>query len=329
VCKICRPCVSAALAMVMVLTLVFFSIGSFPVAAADFKCGDVNGDNTIDSADYTVLRQYLLGKIADFPSTGGKLAADICFDGEIDSGDFTTLRKYLLEQIKVIPYYPEGTTTPAPTKNQPYPGWDRVHTGYATCTGTGFEAGISLLDPIPTTMEITAVNKPEMNDYGVDSALSGAYIEVTGPKGSTVVYVTDCYTEAGPGALDMCRASCDKVGDTNVLGGKIDISWRVIAAPTTGNFVYRIIPGSSMYWLALQVRNHKYPVMKMEYYENGEWIALTKDRCNYFPLRNLTSTTLKLRITDIRGEVVTDDIELTTIDKENGNFIDGNTQFPD
>lgn len=329
--KCSRECLSLVLVMVILATMMLITIGPVAAMSGEFICGDTNNDGLVDSADYTVLRQYLLGKITKFSSADGKLAADICCDGEIDSADYTTLRKYLLGQIKSIPYNPEGTVTPIPTKNEPYPGWDRVHEGYATYTGSGFEGGISLLDPIPTTMEITAVNKPELNDYGVESALSGAYLEVTGPKGSTVVYVTDCYTEAGPGALDMCRASCDKIGDTNILGGKIDIKWHIIPAPTTGNLVYRFLPASSTYWLAFQVRNHKYPVLKMEYLKDGEWITLTKDRCNYFPISNLNATSLKIRLTDIRGEVVTDVIDPVVIDGENreGTFVTGNVQFPD
>ena len=49
--------------------------------------------------------------------------------------------------------------------------------------------------------------------------------------------------------------------------GKIDIKWRIVKAPITGNFTYRIKEGSSQWWAAIQVRNHKYPVMKMEYYK--------------------------------------------------------------
>jgi len=57
------------------------------------------------------------------------------------------------------------------------------------------------LDPIPSDMEITALNPTDYNSYGVKSALAGAYLEVTGPKGSTVVYVVDLYPGIENGVL--------------------------------------------------------------------------------------------------------------------------------
>ena len=39
-------------------------------------------------------------------------------------------------------------------------------------------------------MEITALNPYDYNIYDVEAALAGAYLEVTGEKGSTVVSVT-------------------------------------------------------------------------------------------------------------------------------------------
>jgi expansin (peptidoglycan-binding protein) len=325
----------------IILIIAVQAIGLSSISLAKYQIGDVNGDNDVDSIDYALMRSFLLGTIKDFPVEDDMWSADINGDGEIDSIDFGLMRKYILGMIKVFPKTdsPTPTLTPAltptptltpetsPNITAPYPDWDKVRTGYATYTGSGYEGGIALLDPIPDDMEIVAVNKPELNSYGVQSALSGAYIEITGPKGTTVAYVTDCYTEALEGALDLCRISCDKIGDTNVPGGRIPLTWRVIEAPITGNFTYRILPASSKWWLALQVRNHKYPVMKLEYFNNGEWIDVPKDRCNYFAIRNLTSSTLEIRITDIRGKVVTDVIDIPE-DTEDGCFIPGNVQFP-
>ena len=67
--------------------------------------------------------------------------------------------------------------------------------------------------------------------------------------------------------------------------------------------------------------------MKLEYFNDSEWIDVTKDRCNYFAIRNINSNTLKVRITDIRGKVVTDVIEIPE-NTEDGCFIPGNIQFP-
>lgn len=209
---------------------------------------------------------------------------------------------------------------------QAFAAWDDWHSGYATYTGSGYSGGNALLDPIPDDMEITALNPYDYNSYGVDSSLAGAYLEVKGSKGSTVVYVTDKYPEGADGALDLCPISFGKIGD--MLAGKIDISWRVTEAPISGNFSYRIKEGSSQYWAAIQVRNHKFPVLKMEYYKDGKWNEMTKMPYNHFMATDMGPDPLQLRITDICGHVVTDNIPALPDGKEPAYIIPGNVQFP-
>jgi len=318
-----------AIVIITVQVLFFKSI----ISSAQLQAGDVNGDNNIDSIDFALMKSFLLEKIYTLPVEDALWVGDLNGDGYINSIDLALMKQYLLGRIKIFPKVQSPTPTPVntslPNDNEPYPGWDKIRSGFATYTGSGYEGGIALLDPIPSDMEIVAVNKPDFNCYGVQAALAGAYLEVTGPKGSTVVYVTDCYTEAPEGALDLCGISCDKIGNTNVPGGKIDVTWRIIPAPITGNFIYRILPASSKWWMAIQVRNHKYPVMKMEYFKDGEWIDIPKDRCNYFVINNLDTSTIKIRLTDIRGKTVTDTIDSIPDNPIDGCFIPGNAQFPD
>jgi expansin (peptidoglycan-binding protein) len=206
--------------------------------------------------------------------------------------------------------------------------WYALHSGYATFTGSGYSGGCALLDPIPSDMEITALNPADYNSYGVNAALAGAYLQVEGPKGSTIVYVTDLYPEGGEGALDLCPTSFAKIGD--VLAGKIDIQWKVIKAPITGNVSYRIKEGSSPYWAAIQVRNHKYPVLKMEYYQNGQWINMEKMQWNHFVGTNMGTGTIRIRMTDICNHVITDTISALPQGGNSSAYItSGNVQFPD
>lgn len=72
-------------------------------APAKILFGDVTGDETTDSADYTLFRKYLLQKIDKFPIANGLKAADLNADGVVDSADYTLLRKYLLKMIKTFP----------------------------------------------------------------------------------------------------------------------------------------------------------------------------------------------------------------------------------
>lgn len=78
--------------------------------------------------------------------------------------------------------------------------YDDLHEGYATYTGSGYSGGAFLLDPIPSDMEITAINPADLNYGGVKAALAGSYLEVEGPKGKTIVYVTDLYPEGCSGS---------------------------------------------------------------------------------------------------------------------------------
>ncbi|MHB8062276.1 MAG: endo-1,4-beta-xylanase [Ruminiclostridium sp.] len=66
--------------------------------------GDLNGDKSVDAVDNALLKQYLLGKISDFPYSGGKLAADLDTNGEINAIDYSILGRYLLNIIPKLPY---------------------------------------------------------------------------------------------------------------------------------------------------------------------------------------------------------------------------------
>lgn len=47
------------------------TVTSCNVMASQVKYGDVSGDGAVDSADYTVLRSYLLGKVTNLPAPIG------------------------------------------------------------------------------------------------------------------------------------------------------------------------------------------------------------------------------------------------------------------
>lgn len=287
--------------------------------------GDLNQDGAINITDV-----MLIATAFNTVKTGAGFneVCDINKDGAINISDIMALVKYF---NKSVTDYPEveiiTTDTPVVTDN-PYAGWDSEHSSYATYTGSGYSGGCAELDPIPSDMEITALNPTDYNSFGVNSALAGAYLKVTGSKGSTVVYVTDLYPEGAPGACDLCPTSFAKIGD--MLDGKINIKWHIVKAPITGNFSYRIKEGSSPNWAAIQVRNHIYPVLKMEYYENGNWISMEKMPWNHFVANGIGTTTPRVRITDIRGYTVEDTIESLPQGGDKPSYIvPGNVQFPD
>ena len=329
------------LSCVILSTLLHFFFLNVYSQEVQTTVGDVNGDGYVNSIDYANMKLYLLGKIKSFPSPDGLWAADVDGNDIVDSIDYALVKSYLLGKIKKFPKsdaIPTNTSSATPTpqitpkpipSNSAYPDWDQERSSYATFTGSGYSGGSALLDPIDPDMEITALNPYDYNCYGIEAALAGAYLEVTGEKGSTIVYVTDLYPEGAPGALDLCPKSFDKIGEMSK--GKIDIKWRIVAAPVTGNVSYRIKEGSTTSWLAVQVRNHRYPVLKMECYTNNTWVDMKKMHWNHFVIENVDSTTPRIRITDIRGYVLEDVLGSIPVsgDTRPAYIIEGNVQFPE
>ncbi|WP_115526982.1 MULTISPECIES: expansin EXLX1 family cellulose-binding protein [Xanthomonas] len=205
--------------------------------------------------------------------------------------------------------------------------WDSTFTGTATYTGSGYSGGALLLDPIPSTAFITALNPTQLNFGGVKAAMAGAYLEVTGPKGKTTVYVTDLYPEGASGGLDLSHNAFAAIG--NMVDGRIPISWKMVRAPVTGNVQYRIKEGSSRWWAAIQVRNHAYPVVKFEVKQGNTWKSLQKMDYNHFLGEQLGNQPLSIRITDIRGKAILDTIPALYEDGSHpAYFKPGSVQFP-
>jgi expansin (peptidoglycan-binding protein) len=50
----------------------------------------------------------------------------------------------------------------------------------------------------------------------------------------------------------------------------------------TGNVEYEIKDGSSQYWTAIQVRNNRLPVAKLEWLHGGTWTDVSRATYDYF-----------------------------------------------
>ncbi len=58
--------------------------------------GDLNGDDSVDAADYALMKKYILGLINDFPVDNDIEAGDLNKDGTIDALDCAVFKKLLL-----------------------------------------------------------------------------------------------------------------------------------------------------------------------------------------------------------------------------------------
>lgn len=63
--------------------------------------GDLNANKCVDSIDFAIMREYLLGK--DRLKEGTLLVADLNEDGLINNSDFSLMRQYMLGIIKKLP----------------------------------------------------------------------------------------------------------------------------------------------------------------------------------------------------------------------------------
>ncbi len=196
-----------------------------------------------------------------------------------------------------------------------------VHTGEGTFYGGGYEGGCAMLDPVDRERYwIVAMN---IFDYN-NAQLAGAYIEVTGERGTINMLVTDLLPEGKKGDLDLYTDAFPLIADPEK--GRVPVSWRIIPLDTDEPVSYRFKEGSTEFWCGVQVRNHKYPVSKLEYLnKNGEWTELPRRNYNYFESMEMGAGPFTFRITDIYGDVITDyDIPMI-LDED----IKGSVQFPE
>ncbi|MEI8633357.1 expansin EXLX1 family cellulose-binding protein [Vibrio sp. PP-XX7] len=70
----------------------------------------------------------------------------------------------------------------------------------------------------------------------------------------------------------------------NIPEGRIPVTWHYIANDQAGNMKLYFKEGSSQWWTAVQVRDHMYPISKIEYRRSGDsaYINLTRQPYNYF-----------------------------------------------
>lgn len=198
-----------------------------------------------------------------------------------------------------------------------------VHSGYATFYGGGYEGGCAMLDPISKEdYWITAMNIVDWNN----SQLAGAYLEVTGELGTIKVLVTDLLPEGADGDLDLYVDAFPLIAPAEK--GKVPVTWKIIPLDSAEDapVSYKYKEGSTQYWCGVQVRNHRYPITKLEYLdENGEFVELPRRNYNYFESMDMGAGPFTFRITDIYGSVIIDEnIPLTPDEIQTGHV-----QFPE
>lgn len=166
-------------------------------------------------------------------------------------------------------------------------------------------SGNCSFDASPEDLDVTALAMPEYDA----SASCGGCLLVKGPKGSVTVRVTDsCPGCADNGVnLDLSAQAFAKIADPDE--GRIDITYQAVTCATTGNVAYHFKDGSSKYWTAIQIRNHRIPIAEVEYKKSDAWVAMKRANYNYFIEASGVGDQpngLSLRVTATDGQVIED-----------------------
>jgi len=195
-----------------------------------------------------------------------------------------------------------------------------VHQGIATYyNATG--DGACMFGPSPGDLMVTAMNAAEYNN----AAYCGAYLYVVGPKGAVTVRVVDLCPECQAGHLDLSREAFAQIADLPL--GRVNITWQLVSPELSGPIAYHFKDGSNQWWTAVQIRNHRNPIAKLEYLNgNGQWVEVGRTSYNYFVQTNpgMGIGPFAFRVTDWYGNVLTDN---GIPHVENGT-VSGTGQFP-
>jgi expansin (peptidoglycan-binding protein) len=165
-----------------------------------------------------------------------------------------------------------------------------------------------------------AMNYPQFGN----ADFCGAYINVTGPQGSVIVRIVDMCPECQYGDIDMSPEAFAQIAE--ISQGRVPISWQQVSYPLEGPIVYHFKDGSNQWWTAVQVRNHRNPIIKLEYRtNNGSWVTVPRTTYNYFvESSGMGPGPYSFRVTDVFGYTLLDN----GIPHIEDGTVSGSSQFP-
>jgi expansin len=147
-------------------------------------------------------------------------------------------------------------------------------------------------------------------DFG-GSAACGTVLDVTGPKGTVRVTVSDLCPECEAGHLDLAAPAFARIADP--VAGIVPVSFaRVADPPTPGPIRIRVKEGSSQYWLALLPIGTGNPLASVAVTIGGTFQTLQRTGYGYWIApKGAGPGPYQVRLTDDRGHSVTATIPLS------------------
>lgn len=198
-------------------------------------------------------------------------------------------------------------------------GGNPVHQGIATFyNATG--AGACSFDPSPQDLMVAAMNAEEYDNSNV----CGSYVLVHGPKGSVTVRIVDLCPECLAGHLDLSLEAFSLIAEP--IQGRVDITWQLVSPEVAGPIAYHFKEGSNQWWTAVQIRNHRTPIAKFEYFDGTNWVTVPRVSYNFFVQTEpgMGVGPYSFRVTDKYGYVLEDH----NIPFVEAGTVNGVNQFP-
>jgi len=170
-----------------------------------------------------------------------------------------------------------GSENPPPTNVVTTEKFGERHSGDGTYYTFADGSGACMFDAT-SDIHIAALN-------GFDwagSAWCGACADVTGPSGNQVrVRIVDLCPDCAEGQLDFHPDAFALLAPQEQ--GRIAISWTFVACDARGPVSYKFKDGSNPYWTAVQVRNSRFPIRKLETSKDGAtFVEAQRQDYNYF-----------------------------------------------
>ena len=194
------------------------------------------------------------------------------------------------------------------------------HSGEGTYYGADGTGNCSF-DASPADLLVAAMNQ---SDYA-QAASCGTCVGIEGPSGQVTVRIVDRCPECAPGDIDLSPQAFGLIAPLE--RGRVPIRWRYQSCAVQGNVRYRFKEGSNPWWTAVQVRNHRHAIAKLEYAAaDGKFVEVPRESYNYFVQSSgMGSGPFTFRITDRYGHELID----TNLPLVEGQEVSGAGQFPD
>ncbi len=183
------------------------------------------------------------------------------------------------------------------------PAFGEVQRGQGTYYDSANGDGACMFGPSPGDLDVAALNDPQWDG----SAVCGACAKATGPNGSVTVRIVDRCPECKSGDLDFSPQAFAKLADLSQ--GRVAITWQLVPCDVSGDVRYHVKDGSSQWWTALQVQNHRLPIRSLAYRSGSDWVDVPRSDYNYFVAeKGMGPGAIHVRITAWDGQSLEDEL---------------------